>query len=118
MGRQAAGEPFHAMPAAFAVPAVPAVYAVPIACLQGTCSRYACWAGLPCCDVLYFDFVRKHRPARILMLPACALAAPLQPGDSEWRFWRAWSLYNIHDFPPSNIYWAALPGQVWGVGDG
>jgi SulP family sulfate permease len=36
-----------------------------------------------------------------------------QPGDSEWRFWRAWSLYNIHDFPPSNIHWAALPGQLY-----
>ncbi|KAI7843279.1 hypothetical protein COHA_003111 [Chlorella ohadii] len=36
-----------------------------------------------------------------------------QPGDSEWRFWRAWALYNIHDFPPSNIYWAALPGQLY-----
>lgn len=35
-----------------------------------------------------------------------------QPGDSEWRFWRAWSLYNIRDFPPSNIYLQALPSQV------
>ena len=36
----------------------------------------------------------------------------MQPGDGEWRFWRAWSLYNIHDFPPSNILWGAMPSQV------
>ena len=38
-----------------------------------------------------------------------------QPGDGEWQFWRAWSLYRIRDFPPSNIYWRALPGQVCGA---
>ena len=36
-----------------------------------------------------------------------------QPGDGAWRFWRAWSLYGLKgDFPPSNILWAAMPGQV------
>ena len=41
-----------------------------------------------------------------------------QPGDGEWRFWRAWSLYGVHDFPPSNILWAAMPGQASGGGGG
>ncbi|KAL4452289.1 hypothetical protein ABPG75_007951 [Micractinium tetrahymenae] len=78
-----------------------------------------------------------HRIRSPLALPALMLAAPLafygvlyacglsladaraagwvsklQPGDGEWRFWRAWSLYNIHDFPPSNIYYQALPSQL------
>jgi SulP family sulfate permease len=35
-----------------------------------------------------------------------------QPADHDWRFWKAWRLYGIHDFPPSNIYWHALPSQV------
>lgn len=35
-----------------------------------------------------------------------------QPGDGEWQFWRAWQLYNIHDFPPTNILWSAMPQQL------
>lgn len=77
-----------------------------------------------------------HKVRSPLALPALLLAAPLvfyavlwargisleearqagwvsapQPGDSEWQFWRAWQLYGIHDWPPSNILWSALPGQ-------
>jgi len=39
-----------------------------------------------------------------------------QPGDGAGRFWRAWGLYGVKDFPPSNILWAAMPGQVRGGG--
>ncbi|GAB4822722.1 hypothetical protein N2152v2_009768 [Parachlorella kessleri] len=35
-----------------------------------------------------------------------------QDGDGEWKFWRLWSLYNIKQFPPANIYWGAMPSQV------
>lgn len=78
-----------------------------------------------------------HRVRSPFALPALLLAAPAlfygvlaacgwsladaraagwvstpQPGDGDWRFWRAWSLYRVHDFPPSNILWAAMPGQL------
>jgi hypothetical protein len=36
----------------------------------------------------------------------------LQEGDGDWQFWRAWSLYNIHNFPPSNILWSAMPPEL------
>lgn len=39
-------------------------------------------------------------------------AACAQPGDGEWKFWRAWELYGIRDWPPSNILWSALPSQA------
>lgn len=38
--------------------------------------------------------------------------ACLQPGDSDWRFWRMYELYHVHKFPPTNLYWPALPGQL------
>ncbi|PRW58410.1 sulfate transporter [Chlorella sorokiniana] len=78
-----------------------------------------------------------HRVRSPFALPALLLAAPAvfygvlaacgwsladaraagwvsspQEGDSAWRFWRAWSLYGLRDFPPSNILWAAMPGQL------
>ncbi|KAL4431193.1 hypothetical protein ABPG75_006449 [Micractinium tetrahymenae] len=34
------------------------------------------------------------------------------PGDGDWKFWRAWELYGVHDWPPSNILWTALPSQL------
>ena len=75
------------------------------------------WCML-CCSIAQLFVVRMCQLLRTLD-PAPSTCLPLnlppQPGDSEWRFWRAWSLYNIHDFPPSNIHWAALPGQVRAV---
>jgi len=45
--------------------------------------------------------------------PDWRMFACVQPGDGEWEFWKAWSLYNVP--PLSNIYWSAMPGQVGGL---
>lgn len=71
----------------------------------------------------------RREPAGGSTAPACARLRPplafttravpgpvdpllLQPADGEWKFWCAWDLYNLHDFPPSNIRFAALVPQA------
>lgn len=83
-----------------------------LSCALLSCrSPFALPALLLACPLLFYAFLFAFGLTLEDAREAGWVSKP-QPGDGEWQFWRAWSLYNFHDFPPSNIYWGAMPAQV------